>query len=180
MCTTRHTLEPFLRLKTVLDKSASSLSEPADCHVSTPMVRCGCESQRCSDIPQAESRDASGSDMKNARLCAQLPHQRFSLLLCSLVRWTAFLCSLQGKKTWQNISELRVHQLPNLACLVVVQWGKAKLMWRGCQAGHLFPLQSPREYLVSRGAKRGAGVCISCTAASAIHLFWAMCLSSYT
>lgn len=26
MCMTRHTLEPFLKLKTVLDKSASSLS----------------------------------------------------------------------------------------------------------------------------------------------------------
>lgn len=49
MCTTRHSLEPFLKLKTVLDKSASSLS---DCYVSTLMVWCGCGAQRCSDTPQ--------------------------------------------------------------------------------------------------------------------------------
>lgn len=103
-------------------------------------------------------------------------------LPCSSAAWSGELpfIAASKKETWQNISELRVHQVPNLACVIEVQWGKAKLMWRGCQAGHLFPLQSTREYLVSRGTKRGAGVCISLTAAYAMSLFWAMCLSSYT
>lgn len=84
MCTTRHSLESFLKLKTVLDKSASSLS---DCYVSILMVWCGCGAQRFSDTPQiGRATDASGSDMKSIRLCAQLTHERSSLLFCSLVR----------------------------------------------------------------------------------------------
>lgn len=98
MCTTRHTLEPCLKLKTV-PRQVSLLSLWASW-----LPRFHTDGVVWLWIPKVLRHS---SDRQSLQIllgqtwrthCAQLPHQRSSLLFCSLVRWTAFLFSLQKKK----------------------------------------------------------------------------------